>query len=76
VAPIDLINSSFAAADTTGNAIAFTLWHTINCRRAWRKLCDEIRVLKKEELTSTRLSHLKYLNAVIEESTHILLCLI
>jgi len=33
----------FAAADTTGNAMAFTLWHTLNCRRAWRKLCDEIR---------------------------------
>jgi cytochrome P450 len=71
-----MTNGSFAAADTTGNAMAFTFWHTVNCRRAWRKLCDEIRGLKKEELTSTRLSHLKYLNAVIEESTPVLTWLI
>jgi hypothetical protein len=61
----------FAAADTTGNAISYALWHSVHCRRAWNKLCDEIRVLKKEELTLSRLNHLPYLNAVIQESLSI-----
>jgi hypothetical protein len=63
-----VIDIRFAAADTTGNAISYALWHSVNCRRAWNKLCEEIRVLKKEELTLTKLNHLPYLNAVIHES--------
>jgi hypothetical protein len=44
------------------------LWHVIKCRRAWDELCEEIRVLKKEELTITNLNRLPYLDAAMQES--------
>jgi len=60
-------NNCRFASDTVAHVLPFTLWHTVNCRRAWHKLTAEVRSLKKEDLTMTALARLPYLNGIIQE---------
>lgn len=60
-------------SDTTGTFLSGTTWFLLKNPTTYKKLVDEIRSSfnSEEDITIANLSHLKYLNAVIQEGLRV-----
>lgn len=68
-----LLNMVFAGRDTPAVALTSTFFCLARSPETWRKIRDEVKDLKDEELTFDNLQGLRYVQNVIKECTSFLL---